>query len=129
MGRVEPPPIVRGEALELFEPRLILVSLTRTLVNMLSGKYNQPMKGTKAIAAALGRRGGQARARRLSQAERRRIAALGGVARGRSLEIARRIADNFAYVSATLALAGRQPAPARISTCKGPLPGLYPKRT
>ena len=95
---------------------------------MLSGKYNYPMNSTRAIAAALGRLGGRARARRLSPAERRRIAALGGAARSRSLEVARRIADNFAYVSAMQALGGRRTSPARVATCKGPLPGLYPDR-
>lgn len=86
------------------------------------------MKTTRAIAKALGRRGGQARARRLSAAERRRIAALGGAARRASLEVARRITDNFAYLTAVQALGGHRRSPARVSTCKGPLPGLYPDR-
>ena len=86
------------------------------------------MSSTSAIAAALGRLGGQARARRLSPADRRRIAALGGTARKRSLEVARRIADNFAYVSAMQALGDRRPRASQVSTCKGPLPGLYPDR-
>ena len=86
------------------------------------------MNNTRAIAKALGRRGGQARARRLSAEERRRIAALGGAARKASLEVARRIADNFAYLTAVQALGGRPRKPARLSTCKGPLPGLYPDR-
>ena len=100
----------------------------RNLVIMLSGKYNCLVNNTRAIAQALGRLGGQARAKRLSPAERRRIAALGGTARGRSLEVARRIADNFAYVSAMQALGGRRASPARVSTCKVRLPGLYPNR-
>lgn len=95
---------------------------------MLSGKYNLFMTNTRVIAQALGRLGGQARAKRLPPAERRRIAALGGAARSRSLEVARRIADNFAYVGAMQALAGRRSTPALISSCKGPLPGLYPDR-
>ena len=53
------------------------------------------------MAEILGRRGGQERARRLSPADRQRVAALGGEARSRSLEIARRIADNFNYLGAT----------------------------
>ena len=81
------------------------------------------------MAQALGRRGGQARARRLSAEARQQIAALGGQARRRSLEVARRIADNFAYLQATEELRGPQPRPVRVSTCKGPLPGLYPKRS
>ena len=86
------------------------------------------MSSTRAIAAALGRLGGQARARRLSSSDRKRIAALGGTARKQSLVVARRIADNFAYLTAMQELGGRRPTPARISNCKGPLPGLYPDR-
>lgn len=87
------------------------------------------MNNTRTIAKALGRLGGQARARRLSPADRQRIAALGGAARSRSLEVARRIADNFAYVRAMQALGGRRARLARVSTCKGPLPGLYRDRS
>lgn len=87
------------------------------------------MKSTGTIAARLGRLGGQARARRLEPAERRRIAALGGAARKRSLDVARQIAANFAYLAAMHDLGGRQPTAARITTCGGPLPGLYPDRT
>lgn len=95
---------------------------------MLSVKYNYLMTNLQASAKALGRLGGQARARRLPPADRRRIAALGGAARGRSLEVARRIVENFAYVSAMQDLGGRRPGPLRVSKCKGPLPGLYPDR-
>jgi hypothetical protein len=93
---------------------------------MLSGKYNLNMNKTRAIAKALGRRGGRARARRLSSEERRRIAALGGAARSASLRAARRIEENFAYLQAVQALGRRRHRPARVSTCKGPLPGHYP---
>jgi len=86
------------------------------------------MKSPSAIASALGRLGGQARARRLDQTELKRIAALGGAARKRSLDAARRVAENFAYASVVQELGGQRIAPARISTCKGPLPGLYPGR-
>jgi len=86
------------------------------------------MDTTRAIAAALGRLGGRARAKRLEPAERRRIAALGGAARKRSLDGARRIAENFAYATAVQELSRRATAAARISSCKGPLPGLYPDR-
>ena len=96
---------------------------------VLSGKYNYDMADPRTMAQALGRRGGQARARRLSSADRRRIAALGGEARRRSLEIARRITDNFDYLRATEALRGPEPPVTRVSTCKGPLPGLYPDRS
>lgn len=95
---------------------------------MLSGKYNDFVTSTGAIAAALGRLGGQARARRLDSTERKRIAALGGAARKQSLDVARRIADNFAYVTAMQELAGPRTKSTRIKTCKGPLPGLYPDR-
>jgi len=87
------------------------------------------MNNTRANAEALGRLGGQARGRRLSASDRRRIAALGGAARGRSLEVARRIAENFAYLNAMRSLGERRSRPARVKTCKGPLPGLYPHRT
>lgn len=86
------------------------------------------MNNTRAIAKALGRLGGQARARRLPSAERRRIAALGGAARRRSFDVAKRIAENFAYVEAMQALGGRQRRQVQVSTCKGPLPGIYRDR-
>lgn len=86
------------------------------------------MKNTRTIAKALGRLGGRARAKRLSAAERRRIAALGGAARKRSIDVARRVAENFAYAAAIEELRGPRTAATRISTCRGPLPGLYPDR-
>jgi hypothetical protein len=76
------------------------------------------------MARALGRRGGRARARRLSAEARRRIAFLGGEARARSLQAARRVADNFRYAAAVLELRGRPPAVTRIKTFEGPLPGV-----
>lgn len=81
------------------------------------------------IAKALGRRGGQARARRLSAGERTRIAALGAAARLRSLEAARRVMENFLYAAAVIELQGGQPAVARVRTSKGPLPGIYPRKS
>jgi hypothetical protein len=76
------------------------------------------------MARALGRRGGNARARTLSADDRRRIAALGAAARRRSLELAQRHADNFMYLAMILEL---QPPPTvkRVRTFDGPLPGLY----
>ena len=44
------------------------------------------------------------RAARLTAAQRSRIASLGAAARRRSLEAARRIADNFAYAAAVATL-------------------------
>ena len=80
------------------------------------------------MARALGRRGGRARARNLTADERRRIAALGGAARRRSLELAQRHHDNFIYAAIVLEL---QPPPRveRMRTFDGPLPGLYPGKS
>jgi hypothetical protein len=78
------------------------------------------------MARAMGRRGGQARARRLSAERRRQIASLGGRARHRSLLAARRIADNLRYAAAVLELRGGPPQVLRVKTFTGRLPGLYP---
>ena len=79
----------------------------------------------KQMARALGRRGGRARARNLTADARRRIAALGGAARRRSLARARRHEDNFKYTAMVLDLQPR-PRVERMRTFDGPLPGLYP---
>ena len=47
------------------------------------------------IAKALGRRGGQARARRLTAERRREIAAQGGRSRALTRHAARRVRENF----------------------------------
>jgi hypothetical protein len=78
------------------------------------------------MAKALGRRGGRARARRLSVAEKKRIASLGGKARRQSLQAARRIADNFRYAAVLGALRGQPTTVKRVRSCAGPLPGIYP---
>jgi hypothetical protein len=78
------------------------------------------------MARALGRKGGRARGRRLSPAERKRIASLGGKARVQSLLAARRIADNFRYAAAVEELRGQPAAVRRLSAFTGPLPGIYP---
>ena len=80
------------------------------------------------MAKMLGRRGGRARAARLGAADRQRIAALGGRARRRSLDAARRVAENFAYAAAVEGLRGGPPQPKRVKTCRGPLPGIYARR-
>jgi hypothetical protein len=80
------------------------------------------------MARVLGRRGGRARARRLSAEDRRRIASLGGQARRESLLAARRIADNLRYAAAAQDLSGGSPEILRMKTCRRPLPGLYPDR-
>jgi len=79
------------------------------------------------MARALGRRGGRARAARLSPAERTRIARLGAEARRASYDAARRIASNFGYAATIAELRGRPPV-ARMRNFTGPLPGIYPRR-
>jgi hypothetical protein len=76
------------------------------------------------MARALGRRGGRARARRLSADEKTRIASLGGRARSQSIQAARRIAENFRYAAVLDALRGHQPTARRESAFDGPLPGI-----
>jgi hypothetical protein len=83
----------------------------------------------KDMAKALGRRGGCARARRLSEHDKKRIASLGGMARRQSLQAARRIADNFRYVAALRELHGEAPTITRRNRVDGRLPGIYPVRS
>lgn len=77
-----------------------------------------------ALARALGRRGGLSRARRLTPADKSRIASLGGHARRQSLQAARRIADNFKYLSVVCELCPPLPVK-RLRTCRARLPGIY----
>jgi hypothetical protein len=79
------------------------------------------------MARALGSRGGRTRARNLTAGQRRHIAALGGAARRRSLELAQRHSDNFRYAAMVLEL---RPPPrvGRMRTFNGPLPGIYPHK-
>jgi len=79
-------------------------------------------------AKALGRRGGRARARRLSSDRRRAIASQGGAARRESFAAARRIADNFVYAETVVALRGGPSPVERVSEFAGPLPGLRGRR-
>jgi hypothetical protein len=79
------------------------------------------------MARRLGRRGGLARAKRLSPERRRQIASRGGEARRRSLLAARRIADNLRYAAAVRELRGEPPELVRMKTFAGRLPGLYPE--
>lgn len=79
----------------------------------------------EAMARAMGRRGGQVRAKRLSAARRRQIASIGGRARQQSILATRRILENLRYAAAVLELQGGPPKVVRQRTCKGPLPGLY----
>jgi len=78
------------------------------------------------MARALGRRGGRARGKRLSAADKKRIASLGGKARFQSLQAARRIADNFRYAAVLGDLRGQPTAVRHLRTFAGPLPGIYP---
>ena len=80
------------------------------------------------MARAMGRRGGRARAKRLSAERRRQIASLGGRARHRSFLVARRIVDNLRYAAVVLELRGGPRKVLRMKTCRGRLPGLYPDR-
>jgi hypothetical protein len=78
------------------------------------------------MARALGRRGGRARSKRLSAAEKKRIASLGAKARVQSVQAARRIADNFRYATAVDDLRSHRTTVRRLKTFAGPLPGIYP---
>lgn len=80
------------------------------------------------MARAMGRRGGRARARRLTAERRRQIAATGGRARRESLLVARRIVENLRYATAVLELRGERPELARLKTFEERLPGIYPTR-
>ena len=90
---------------------------------LLGAKHNGPMKAGDA-ARMLGRRGGQARAARLSADARKAIASAGGKARSLSFHAARRITENFRYLEAIDALRPR-PRVARVRTVTGPLPGPH----
>lgn len=78
------------------------------------------------MARALGRKGGLARDKRLSPAEKKRIASLGGKARVHSLQATRRIVSNLRYAAAIRDLQGQPTPVVRLSTFAGPLPGIYP---
>ncbi len=78
------------------------------------------------MARVLGRRGGRARSERLSAAEKKRIASMGGEARRRSLRAARRIVDNLRYAAVLGDLGGRATGVRRLTDFAGPLPGIYP---
>ena len=81
------------------------------------------------MARAMGRRGGRARATRLSPERRRQIASLGGQARQRSLLAERRLAENLLYAAAVAELQGEAREVLRMKTFPGRLPGLYERRS
>jgi len=76
-------------------------------------------------AKALGQRGGQARAKKLSRGERRKIASLGGRSRAESLRATKRISENFRYLEAINELYPRSKVK-RVSKFEKRLPGIYP---
>lgn len=76
------------------------------------------------LAAALGRRGGRARAARLSPERRRQIAATGAAARRESLEAARRITANFRFLELVRAFAPELPKVRHVSHPRAPLPDV-----
>lgn len=78
------------------------------------------------MAQALGRRGGRARARRLSAEDKKRIASLGGKARATSIQAAQRVTDNFLYLADVLELQGGAPTVTRLNSFEHRLPGIYP---
>jgi len=81
-----------------------------------------------AMAREMGRRGGRARADRLSSERRRQIASLGGRARQLSLLATRRLAENLLYAAAALELRGETRKVLRMRVFTGRLPGLYARR-
>lgn len=81
------------------------------------------------MARAMGRRGGRARARRLSPERRRQIASLGGQARQSSLLAARRLVENLLHAAAVEELRGEAREILRMKTFNGRLPGLYERRS
>lgn len=66
------------------------------------------------------------RAKRLSAERKSQIASVGGASRARSLQTARRIADNFRYAAAIAGLRGGSAEVKRLNTFRGRLPGIYP---
>lgn len=81
------------------------------------------------MARGMGRRGGRARASRLSPERRRQIASLGGQARQRSLLAVRRLAENLLYAAAVEELRGEAREVLRVKTFTGRLPGLSEPRS
>lgn len=80
-------------------------------------RYTSPAK-------ILGRRGGLARARRLSPKQRKAIASLGARARTESFRGVRKIDENFRYLEAVLQI---KPSPfvRALKKCRNKLPGIY----
>ena len=77
------------------------------------------------MARALGRRGGLARGERLTAAEKKRIASLGGKARSQSIQATRRMVDNLRYAAAVSDLRRKPTNVRRVRTFSGRLPGIF----
>ncbi|MBU0506674.1 MAG: hypothetical protein ABII18_13710 [bacterium] len=75
-------------------------------------------------AKELGRRGGKARAKKLSKGRKAHIAKLGAEARVESLRIAKRIIENFMYWEAVCVLAPL-PKVRSVKNVNHKLPGIY----
>lgn len=76
------------------------------------------------MAKYLGRRGGKERSRRLSPESKKKIALMGAKARIESLQIAKRIDENFQYL---MAISEFSPQ-VKVKSVKNPktkLPGVY----
>ena len=112
----------------LLHARPSLEVTVTTLLFLLSAKYNGKGMNVSEMAKALGRRGGRARGKRLSAADKKRIASLGGKARFRSIQATRRIVDNLRYATVVSDLRRRSTNVKRLKTFGGPLPGIYPAR-
>lgn len=76
------------------------------------------------IAKALGRKGGLARAKKLSAEQRRKIASKGGMVKALSAKANDRIESNFRFAE-SLKILRPPPKVKSVSQIKGPLPTLY----
>lgn len=78
----------------------------------------------KNMAKELGRRGGRARARKLSTEQKVKIASLGGSTRAQSFLLAKRIRENFAYFEIVQTLAPKRSQVSRVSVVRNKLPEI-----
>lgn len=87
------------------------------------------MSNLSEIAKLLGRQGGKARAKKLTQNQRSSIASKGAQARKESLLLKKRIISNFKFLQAIQELQPRQKTVKRLKTCRHKLPGIYSYET
>lgn len=78
------------------------------------------------IAKTLGRKGGLARAKKLSAEQRKKIAARGGYVKSISAKAERRILDNLLWLD-TLRELRKAPPVKSVSRISYKLPGIYAK--